>query len=138
MALGDVLPTVNASLNASSAVLLFTGWRAIKARKIALHRRCMTWALIASALFLVCYGIRVGLTGTHHYPHGGWLKATYLSILFSHMALAMAVVPLALRTYYLARKERFDEHPRIARWTFPIWLYVSITGVVVYVMLYRL
>jgi uncharacterized membrane protein YozB (DUF420 family) len=134
--LGQILPTVNASLNATSAVLLFTGWRAIKAKKIELHHRCMTWALIASGLFLVCYLIRVWLTGTHKYHHDGFMRVVYYTILFSHMLLAVVVLPLALRTFYLATKKRFDEHRKIAHWTFPIWAYVSVTGVVVYLLLY--
>jgi putative membrane protein len=138
MTFGQVLPTVNASLNATSAVLLVSGWRAIKARRIPAHHRWMTGALIASALFLVCYLIRVALTGTHRYPHEGVMKIVYYSVLFSHMVLAVLVLPMALRTFYLARKERFDEHRKIARWTFPIWAYVSVTGVLVYVMLYWL
>jgi uncharacterized membrane protein YozB (DUF420 family) len=138
MSLGEVLPSVNASLNASSAILLFTGWRAIKAKRTTLHHWCMISALIASAIFLVCYLIRVALTGTHRFPHEGWTKIAYYAVLFSHMTLAIAVVPLALRTFYLAQKSRFDKHRRIAKWTFPIWLYVSVTGVVVYVMLYHL
>lgn len=138
MTLADVLPTVNASLNGSSAILLFAGWRAIKAGRRNLHHWLMISALLASALFLVCYLIRVGLTGTHRFPHEGWLKAVYYLVLFTHMILAMAVVPLALRTFWLAQKGRFDRHRGIARWTFPIWLYVSVTGVVVYVMLYHL
>jgi putative membrane protein len=96
----------------------------------------MLSALAASTLFLASYLTRVALTGTHVDPHRGLVHVTYLAVLFSHMLLAIAVVPMVLRTLWLALKERCGSHQRLARWTFPIWLYVSVTGVVVYVMLY--
>jgi uncharacterized membrane protein YozB (DUF420 family) len=137
MAFADVLPSINATLNATSAVLLFVGWRAIKTKQVALHRFAMQGAFVTSTIFLVCYLTRFYLTGAHHFPGDGWLKVLYLSILFSHMVLAVATVPLVLRTLYLARASRFVEHRKIARFTFPVWMYVSVTGVVVYVMLYH-
>jgi putative membrane protein len=137
MPLADVLPSVNATLNATSAVLLFVGWRAIRSRSIGVHRFAMQGAFVTSAIFLVCYLTRFYLTGTHRFPGGGWLKAAYLAILFSHMVLAVVTVPLVLRTLYLARKSRFVEHRKIAKFTFPVWMYVSVTGVIVYVMLYH-
>ena len=137
MSVAEALPTVNAFLNGTSAALLFVGWRAIHQKRIALHRFCMQAAFVTSAIFLVCYLTRFYLTGAHHFPGGGWLKILYLSILFSHMVLAVATVPLVLRTLYLARASRFVEHRKIARFTFPVWMYVSVTGVVVYVMLYH-
>ena len=138
MTLAEALPTVNASLNALSAVLLFSGWRAIRAGRRDRHRALMLSALSCSALFLVGYLTRVALTGTHRFPGGGWLKATYLAVLGSHTVLAVVVLPMVLRALYLALRGRFDSHRRIARWTFPVWLYVSVTGVAVYLMLYRL
>jgi len=136
--LADALPTVNATLNGSSAALLFVGYRAIRSKRIAVHRLAMQGAFVTSAIFLVCYLTRFYLTGAHRFPGSGWLKALYLAILFSHMVLAVVTVPLVLRTLYLARASRFAEHRKIARFTFPVWMYVSVTGVIVYVMLYHL
>ncbi len=121
MAFADVLPSVNATLNGTSAV----------------HRFAMQAAFVTSTIFLVSYLTRFYLTGAHHFPGGGWLKILYLVILFSHMALAVVTVPLVLRTLYLARASRFVEHRKIAKFTFPVWMYVSVTGVIVYVMLYH-
>jgi putative membrane protein len=134
--LGQVLPSVNAALNAAGAVLLLFGWRAIRAGRRELHRRLMLCACGASALFLVGYLTRVALTGTHRFPGGGALRASYLAILGSHTLLAAATLPLVLRTLQLSLGGRFAEHRRVARVTFPVWLYVSVTGVAVYVMLY--
>jgi uncharacterized membrane protein YozB (DUF420 family) len=136
--LGEALPTVNAALNATSAVLLLLGFRAIKAGRIAVHRAMMQSAFVTSTVFLVCYVTRVCLTGTHRYPGTGPAKVLYLTILLTHMVLAVATVPLVLRTLFLARRQRFVEHRKIARVTFPVWMYVSVTGVVVYLMLYHL
>jgi putative membrane protein len=133
----DILPTVNATLNATSAVLLFVAWRAIKAKHIAVHRAFMLAAVATSALFLVCYLIRVAATGTHVYPRHDFTRPIYLAILGSHTVLAATVPFLVARALYLALRGRFDAHRRIARVTFPIWMYVSVTGVVVYVMLYH-
>jgi putative membrane protein len=138
MTLADVLPTVNAALNAASAVLLFAGWRAIRAGRRDVHRALMLSAFGSSTLFLASYLTRVALTGTHRFPGSGLLRAAYLAVLASHTLLAVAALPLVLRTLFLALRERLPEHRRIARWTLPIWLYVSVTGVVVYVMLYHL
>jgi len=138
MILASVLPSVNAALNAVSALLLFAGWRAIRSGHRRLHRALMLSALGSSALFLVGYLTRVALTGTHRFPGGGVMKGVYLGVLGSHTVLAVVALPLVLRTVYLALRERFDHHRRMARWTFPIWAYVSVTGVVVYVMLYHL
>jgi putative membrane protein len=138
MEIALVLPTVNAALNATSGVLLTAGFAAIRARRIELHRRLMLSAFASSTIFLVCYLIRVGLTGTHRYPGTGASQVVYLAILVSHMLLAVAVVPLALRTLHLSLfKREFDAHRRIGRVTLPVWLYVSVTGVVVYLMLYH-
>lgn len=97
----------------------------------------MLGAVTASVLFLAFYVLRFSLTGTHRFAGEGLAKVAYLSILFSHMVLAVAVVPLVLRLLFLAFRERFAEHRRLARWTFPIWMYVSVTGIVVYLMLYQ-
>jgi putative membrane protein len=129
---------VNAALNATSALLLVAGWRAIRAGDRRRHRALVLAALGASALFLVGYLTRVALTGTHRFPGGGALKTTYLLLLGSHTLLAAVALPLILRTLWLAWKERFAEHRRLARVTFPVWLYVSTTGVLVYLMLYQL
>jgi putative membrane protein len=137
VSVADALPTINAFLNGTSAVLLFVGWRAIQKKKIPLHRFTMQAAFVTSTIFLICYLTRFYLTGAHRFPGAGWLKAVYLTILFSHMALAVVTVPLVLRTLYLARASRFVEHRKIAKFTFPVWMYVSVTGVVVYVMLYH-
>jgi uncharacterized membrane protein YozB (DUF420 family) len=136
MTLGQILPPVNASLNATSALLLFLGWRAIRGGQRIRHRNLMLTALATSALFLVGYLTRVALTGTHRFPGEGWLRAGYLLLLGSHTILAAAIVPLIAVTLWLAWKGRFDAHRRVARFTFPAWLYVSVTGVLVYVMLY--
>jgi len=132
------LPALNASLNAASAVLLSFGYVCIRRRRIAAHRVCMLLALLTSALFLASYL-------TYHYHAGsmpfrgtGWTRPAYFALLISHTILAAAVVPLALVTVTRAARRRFDRHVAIARYTLPIWMYVSITGVVIYVALYGL
>jgi len=136
-ALGNLLAPLNAALNLTSAVLLVAGYRFIRKKDVVRHRLCMLGAVAASALFLVSYVTRVLLTGTHVFAGEGTARAVYRGILFSHMILAILVVPLVLRLLYLAWKERFREHARLARWTFPTWLYVSVTGIVVYLLLYH-
>lgn len=138
MSLADALPSVNAALNFSAFVLLLLGFRAIRRGDRARHRALMLAAVSASALFLVGYLTRMALTGTHRFPGEGALRAAYLAILLSHTVLAALAGPLVLRTLFLALKGRFPEHRRIARLTFPVWVYVSVTGVVVYAMLYHL
>ena len=137
-AVGRALATVNAGLNLTSAVLLLAGLRFILRRDIARHRRCMLGAVTAGALFLVFYVTRFALTGSHTFAGPDSVRPWYLLILFSHMVLAIVVVPLVLRLLFLASRERFDAHRRLARWTFPVWLYVSVTGFVVYLILYHL
>lgn len=134
----DRLPALNACLNGSSALLLSAGFLFIRRKKIALHRACMGSAFFLSSLFLVSYLTYHAVHGATRFPHAGWIRTAYLAILISHTALAVVIVPLALRTLYLALRRRFEAHRRIARWTLPLWLYVSVTGVVVYWMLYRL
>ncbi|HEX9290923.1 MAG TPA: DUF420 domain-containing protein [Anaeromyxobacteraceae bacterium] len=136
MTLASALPTVNAALNATSATLLFLGWRAIRAGRRELHRALMLGACGSSVLFLAGYFTRIALTGTHRFPAGGALRIVYLAILASHTVLAALTLPLALRTLQLSLGARYVEHRRIARVTFPVWMYVSLTGVAVYVMLY--
>ena len=136
--LGDVLPATNAALNAVSFALAFLAWRAIKRGNRTRHRALMLSALSCSALFLAGYLTRVALAGTHRFPGHGALRAGYLVLLGSHTLLAAVCLPLVLRTLWLALHDRFAEHRRIARWTFPIWSYVSVTGVVVYALLYQI
>jgi putative membrane protein len=136
--IGNLLAPVNAVLNASSFVLLVAGYVQIKKKRRKAHETCMKLAFLTSAVFLASYLTRYALTGTHHIAAGGWVKAGYLILLFSHMVLAAATVPLVFRTLFLARAARFAEHRRIARVTFPIWVYVSLTGVLVYAILYHL
>jgi uncharacterized membrane protein YozB (DUF420 family) len=135
---GNMLAPVNALLNATSATLLFAGWAAIRAKRIEKHRWRMQGAFIASAVFLVSYILRFTLTGTHRFPDLGFVRTLYLVILASHTLLATAALPLSIATLYLARKGQFETHRRLARITFPIWAYVSVTGIVVYLMLYQL
>ncbi len=138
MTLAGILPTVNAALNAASAVLLLCGFVAIRSRRLEAHRAFMLAACSSSVLFLAGYFTRIALTGTHRFPGGGWLRVTYVAVLGSHTLLAALTLPLVLRTLFLSLRGRFPEHKRIARWTLPIWMYVSVTGVAVYVMLYHL
>lgn len=136
-ALADLLPHLNASLNAVSALLLLTGLWSIRKRRISWHRRCMLTALFCSVLFLISYLVRFYLTGVHRYAGDGWDRTLYLIVLGTHTPLAASVPPLAGRALYLAFKQRFESHKKWARVTFPIWMYVSVTGVIIYGMLYR-
>lgn len=136
-ALGSLLAPVNAGLNLTSTLLLLAGFWFIRQRDIRRHRMAMLGAVASSSLFLVFYLLRFSLTGTHRFAGEGAARIVYLGILFSHMVLAVIIVPMVLRLLYLAWKERFQSHARLARWTFPIWLYVSVTGLVVYILLYH-
>lgn len=131
------LPTVNAALNSLSAVCLFAGYLFIKSRNRNAHRACMLAACASSTLFLISYLVYHYQVGSVPFKGAGAVRVVYFAILISHTILAAAVVPLALITLIRALRERFDAHRKIARWTFPIWLYVSVTGVIVYAMLYR-
>jgi len=131
------LPAINASLNALSGVLLVIGYALMRARRIELHRRVMLAAFITSSLFLVCYVIYHAQVGSVRFTREGFVRPLYFTILISHVTLAAAVLPLAIVTLTRGLKGRFARHRAIARWTFPIWLYVSITGVLVYVLLYQ-
>ncbi|MGB0544047.1 MAG: DUF420 domain-containing protein [Longimicrobiales bacterium] len=134
---GDLLALINASLNATSAIALITGFLFIRRKVVDRHKRAMLTAVGASALFLVFYVIRILLTGTHEFAGEGLARTAYLSILFSHMVLAVLVLPFILRLLWLAKKDRFEEHKKLARFVFPIWAYVSVTGLVVYLLLYQ-
>lgn len=129
-------PAFNAALNATSAVLLLVGFACIRARRVAAHRLLMSAALAVSALFFISYLAYHAQVGSVRFQGIGWTRAVYFPILITHTVLAVTVVPLALRTLWLALHKRFSAHRAIARITFPIWLYVSVSGVVVYVMLY--
>jgi uncharacterized membrane protein YozB (DUF420 family) len=132
------LPALNALLNATSAVLLFLGWRLIRRGRREAHRRAMLAAVACSTLFLVSYLVYHAQVGSVRFQGQGAIRTVYFTILISHTILAVAVVPLVLVTLVRALQARFDRHRRLARITFPIWCYVSITGVIVYWMLYRL
>lgn len=130
-------PALNASLNAATAVLLITGWLLVRKRRLRAHRVAMIAALCMSAAFLACYLYYHYHAGSTRFPGTGAARTIYLSILLSHTVLATAIVPLVLVTAWRGLKERHPAHRHIARWTLPLWLYVSVTGVVVYWMLYR-
>lgn len=132
------LPDVNAALNSLSAVFLFAGYRFIRLKNRQAHRRCMLAAFSCSILFLISYLTYHFQVGSVPFKGQGGVRVVYFAILLTHTILAAVIVPLALITLVRALQERFDAHRRIARWTFPIWLYVSITGVIVYWMLYWL
>jgi putative membrane protein len=137
MTLAEVLPTVNATFNGVSACALFSGYWAIRTKRYALHWKCMAVAFTASALFLAGYLTRFALTGVHRYEGPG--RTFYLVLLGTHTVLAVLALPLILRTMWLsAVRRKYASHRRIAVWTWPVWAYVSVTGVVVYWMLYRL
>jgi uncharacterized membrane protein YozB (DUF420 family) len=132
------LPIVNATLNATAAILLVWGYILIRRRSIAAHRRVMLAAFATSSVFLCCYLIYHYNVGSVRFPRTGIVRTVYLSILATHTALAATVPPLAIITLSRGLRERFDRHRRIARWALPVWLYVSVTGVVVYWMLYQM
>jgi putative membrane protein len=132
------LPTVDATLNAASAIFLVLGFFFIRRRNIRAHKTCMLSAFATSTIFLVCYLTYHYFHGTTHFRGEGGVRTFYFVLLGSHTVLAVLIVPLALVTLYRAWRQRFERHKRIARWTLPLWLYVSVTGVLVYWMLYHL
>jgi putative membrane protein len=134
----SIFPAVNAALNAASAVLIATGRVLIGRKQVRMHRACMIAAVVTSSVFLACYLYYHAHVGSVHFPGQGWVRTVYFTILVSHTVLAAAVVPLVALSLSYGLRARFDRHRRIARWTFPVWLYVSITGVIVYIMLYRI
>ena len=133
-----IFPAVNATLNGSSAVLLLIGRWFIGRGRISIHRAFMIAALVTSSAFLVSYLYYHAHVRSVHFQGQGWSRPVYFSILISHTILAAVVVPMVIMTLSRALRERFDRHRAIARWTFPVWMYVSVTGVIVYVMLYHL
>ena len=132
------LPTVNATLNTISTVFLTIGFLMIRRRKIVAHRNCMIAAFVVSGLFLTSYLIYHYHAGSTPFEGSGWIRSVYFAVLIPHIILAALILPLALITLYFALRKRFTKHRRIARWTLPIWLYVSVTGIIVYWMLYHL
>ncbi len=134
----DDLPGLNATLNGATAVLLSAGYAMVRTRRLLAHKACMLAAFAVSVLFLCSYLYYHAHAGVKHYAGQGWLRPVYFGILLTHTVLAAVIVPLAVTTVYFGLRSRHPAHQRIARWTLPIWLYVSLTGVVVYVLLYRL
>ncbi|MBI2677387.1 MAG: DUF420 domain-containing protein [Candidatus Koribacter versatilis] len=132
------LPAVNATLNGTSAVLLLTGRALIAQKRVAAHRKVMIATVITSTLFLVCYLVYHSQVGSVRFQGQGWVRPLYFGILLTHTVLAVVIVPMVLMTLARGLRGNFERHRAIARWTFPLWLYVSVTGVVIYVMLYHL
>ena len=138
------LPAVNASLNGLSAIFLTAGFIFIRQKKVIAHRNCMIFAFCVSAIFLICYVtyhsyLAVVLhRGPTRFENPLWFRPVYLTILLTHTVLAMVIVPMILITLIRALRERFDKHKQIARWTWPLWMYVSVTGVIVYLLLYQI
>ena len=132
-----VLPTVNALLNTASASLLTAGFVFIRRRNVAAHRACMLGAFAVSVAFLACYVVYHAYAGSRPFTGRGWIRPVYFVLLVSHIVLAAAIVPLALTTIYRGLSAQIDRHKRLARRTLPIWLYVSVTGVIVYLLLYH-
>ncbi len=134
----ELHPTLNAFLNLTTTCLLVAAFVAVKRRQIARHRALMLAAIVTSAIFLASYVARFLLTGAHRFPEVGMVKTVYLVILGTHSLLALVALPMILRTAYLGLKRQDPRHRALARYTWPVWMYVSITGVVVYLMLYHL
>lgn len=132
------LPALNASLNATSFVLLITGWFLIRSGRREAHKRCMIAALAVSTMFLTSYVIYHLNVGSVPFQKTGWIRTLYFAVLIPHVILAVVIVPMVLITVSRALSSRFDKHKQIARITLPLWLYVSVTGVVVYWMLYQM
>jgi uncharacterized membrane protein YozB (DUF420 family) len=131
-------PALNAALNATAGLFLLVGYVCIRRRRIAAHRTCMLCAVVCSFAFLISYLIYHWQVGSVKFQGQGWIRPVYFSILITHTVLAAAIVPLVIMTLTRALREQFDRHRRLARWTLPLWFYVSVTGVVIYFLLYRL
>ena len=131
------LPAINAGLNGASAVLLISGFIFIRRKQQSAHAQCMIGAVICSILFLISYITYHAHAGTTYFRNPPWFRPFYLTLLTTHTILAVAVVPLVIVTLSRALRARFDLHKKIARWTWPIWIYVSVTGVVIYFIVYR-
>lgn len=134
----SIFPAINATLNATSAILLITGRTLIARGRVAAHRAVMITAFVASTLFLISYLYYHAHVGSVHFRGAGWSRPVYFTILTSHTILAIVIVPMILITLSRGLKQHYPQHRSIARWTFPLWLYVSVTGVVIYTMLYHL
>ena len=138
------LPAINASLNGLSAIFLTAGFIFIRCKNVSAHKRCMISAFVTSCIFLVCYltyHTYLGVVlhqGPTKFLNPIWFRPIYLTILLTHTILAIVIVPLILITLWRAKKERFELHKKIARWTWPLWMYVSVTGVIVYLLLYQI
>jgi uncharacterized membrane protein YozB (DUF420 family) len=132
------LPTVNALLNGTAGVLLLSGWLLIRRGRINAHRRCMLGAFATSCVFLACYVVYHAQAGSRPFTGQGAVRVLYFAILITHVILAAGIVPLALMTLVRGLRRDDARHRQIARWTYPLWMYVSVTGVVIYLMLYRL
>lgn len=132
------LPAVNATLNGLSAVLLGAGFYFIRHKNIAAHRKCMLAAVVTSTLFLACYLTYHAKAGRTVFKEPAWFRPIYLALLTTHTILAVVIVPMVIVTLTRALRERFEKHKKIARWTLPLWMYVSVTGVVIYWLLYHL
>lgn len=130
-------PALNAALNGTAAILLLSGYTFIRRRHVTAHRVCMVAAFLTSSAFLISYLTYHARVGSVPFQGRGWIRPVYFFILFTHIVLAAAIVPLALVTLSRALRKQFDRHKRIARWTLPLWLYVSVTGVVIYFLLYH-
>ena len=137
MTLSD-LPAVNATLNATSAILLAAGYIFIRRKNVIAHRNCMISAFCTSTVFLICYLIYHFNVGRTTFSNPPWFRPIYLAILLTHTVLAVVIVPMILITLSRALKARYDLHKKIARWTWPLWMYVSVTGVLIYYLLYHL
>ncbi len=133
----SALPAWNAFLNGSSAVLLLAGYTFIRRRRILAHKSCMISAFVCSSVFLASYLYYHAHAGLIRFQGQGWIRPVYFTLLTTHTILAVAIIPLVLITLYRGLSSQFDRHRRIARWTLPLWLYVSVTGVIVYWLLYR-
>jgi uncharacterized membrane protein YozB (DUF420 family) len=133
-----VLPAVNATLNATSGVFLLVGYILVRRRQINAHRSAMLAAFVSSTLFLISYLVYHAHTGSRPFTGLGALRYVYFAILISHVILAAVILPMAIATLSRGLRGRYEDHKRIAKWTFPTWMYVSVTGVIVYMMLYQM
>ena len=133
-----IFPVINAMLNGASAMLLLVGRRLIKRKQIAAHKKVMITAIVTSSLFLISYLYYHAHVGSIRFQGQGWSRPIYFSVLISHTILAAVIVPMVIITLSRGLSSKFDKHRAIARWTYPLWLYVSVTGVVIYFMLYHL
>src|SRR2546428_9591707 len=131
------LTAINATLNGLSAIFLIAGFRFIRRKNVPAHHRCMLSAVVTSTLFLTCYIIYHAHAGRTVFREPQWFRPIYLTLLFTHTVLAVTIVPMVIITLSRALRQQFDLHKKIARWTWPLWMYVSVTGVVIYLLLYK-